>query len=82
MDGGGAGVDILHHVIVNNGSAASSEIIVEYLVTLAGQCKPNLSFLLYRHIFKPLLDLFYSTSNRKFVQISLKSCILQLKFMR
>lgn len=59
------GVERLRALVESDISESSRRTILQHLCTMMGQCKPQQVFLLYRYVFKPLLDSFYANKSGK-----------------
>ena len=62
-----AGVARLHTVISSSRDEMSRRTVLHHLCVMISQCKPPLVFLLYRYVFKPILDSFYTNRSGNLV---------------
>ncbi|XP_067939860.1 uncharacterized protein [Watersipora subatra] len=69
-----AGMSILQELVVSINNEERRKIILQHLCTMIGQCNSQLVFLLYRHVFKPILDLFYSDKSAVSMEC-IKTCL-------
>jgi len=74
------GIESIQKMLCSNSKEINIRIVLQQLYTMITLCNSHLVFVLYRTVFKPILDLFYSDRDgKKHFLCSLKCEIGNLK---